>query len=88
MNEKTPRVDKTRWRADAKRILEDLRQFQDAITAKYGYEGFSPVVLQVNGIVEGKLVSLAFVAEDKCVVCSLIDDEGTVLDTKEFLHKE
>lgn len=88
MKDKTPRVDKTRWRADAKMILEDLRVFQDAITEKHGYEGFSHVTFLVNGIAEGRLVSLNFTASDDGTIASLLDDDGTVLDTKIFKLKE
>ncbi len=85
---RTPLVDKTRWRADAKIILEDLRVFQDAITEKHGYEGFSFASFSVCGIVEGKLVLLNFAASDEGTIVSLLDEEGTALDTITIKLKE
>lgn len=86
MSDKTPRVDKTRWRADAKNILSDLRIFQDAITEKYGYEGFLAVRCTVNGIVAGKLVSLVYQSSDDGVNVSLIEDD-TLLDSINLPHQ-
>ena len=87
MTHKTPRVDKTKWRSDAKNILADMRLFQDAITAKYGYEGFSPVRFSVNGLHAGKITSLLFTADDTGVTVSLIDD-GTTIDTMLIPHQK
>ena len=87
MSDQSPRVDKTKWRSDAKKILADMRAFQDAITAKYGYEGFSPVHFSVNGLHGGKIVSLIFTADDTGVVVALVDD-GTALDTMLLPHQE
>lgn len=85
MIDKTPRVNQKTWRDDAKSILEQMRQFQDDITQTYGYEGFSPVLFSVNGLVEGKLISLVYTAYDDCVVVKLMDGD-TILDTINLKH--
>lgn len=74
------RVDKLRWREDAKNILLELRALQDQITETYGYEGFSIIECEVNGLTDSKIVSIRFEAIDGGVLLSLVED-GTTIDT-------
>ena len=74
------RVDKLTWRQDAKNILVELRLLQDSITETYGYEGFSLIECTVNGLVEGKIVSIRYESAGEDTLCSLVEDD-TVCDT-------
>ena len=68
------------WRADAKEILSDLRKFQDHITAKYGYEGFSLALVSIDGVIPDMVVSIEYRAEPGyCVITRLVD--GQPVDT-------
>ena len=76
----TKRVDKLRWREDAKNILTDLRAFQDHLTETYGYDGISLIELSINAGADGKLVTLRFEnAGGNDLLMSLVED-GTTID--------
>ena len=68
------------WRAFAKEILVDLRKYQDQITAKHGLEGFSMMIITIDGALPDKVLSVEFRSEPGYCVISRLED-GCTVDT-------
>lgn len=66
------------WRAFAKEILIDLRKYQDQITAKHGLEGFSLLVVTIDGALPDKVLTVEYRSEPGYVVISRKEDDITV----------